>query len=276
MIPVVERSPEERDQLKRTFETVAQTYQDVRPEYPNALFDDLTTLADLTPASRLVEFGPGPGKATFPLARRGLSITCVELGQDLAATAAANLASFPRVEVVQGAFETWMPPGGRRFDLVFAATAWHWFDPQIRLSKARDLLVDGGHLAYWGAWHVFPDGGDPLFHQIQPLYEEIDAELHPDRHGEQVWHRPGEIPDNKEEIEASGLFEDVVVRQYDWETSYDAEGYIALISTFSSHIVMPASHRSRLFGEIRRRVAERPDGLVRRHWGAVLHVARRN
>ncbi len=252
------RSTEERDQLKRTFESVAQSYQDVRPEYPDALFDDLATLAHLTPTSRLVEFGPGPGKATIPLARRGFSITCVELGEALAATAAANLAGFFILGGRPGALagDVGRPADGRGFDLVFAATAWHWFDPQIRLTKARDLLAEGGHLAYWGAWHVFPDDGDPLFAQIQPLYEEIDKELHPERNGVQERHRPGEIPDHRDEIEGSGLFDDVVVRQYDWETSYDAEGYIALLSTFSSHIVMPDHHRQRVYTEIRRRLAE--------------------
>lgn len=38
-----------------------------------------------------------------------------------------------------------------------------------------------------------------------------------------------------------------------------------------------ASHlrRDRLYSEIRRRLAVRQDGRLRRHWGAVLHVARR-
>jgi len=67
----------------------------------------------------------------------------------------------------------------------------------------------------------------------------------------------------------------VQVRHFDWEVSYDAEGYIRLLETFSGHIAMEQWQRDRLFGEIRRRLAERPDGLVRRHWGAVLHVARR-
>jgi len=31
----------------------------------------------------------------------------------------------------------------------------------------------------------------------------------------------------------------------------------------------------RFYGEIRSRLAERPDGMLRRHWGAVLHVVRR-
>ena len=56
---------------------------------------------------------------------------------------------------------------------------------------------------------------------------------------------------------------------------YDAEGYIDVLETFSGHIAMAPWQRERLYGEIRRRLGERPDGLLRRGWGAVLHVARR-
>jgi hypothetical protein len=52
-------------------------------------------------------------------------------------------------------------------------------------------------------------------------------------------------------------------------------GYLRLLDTFSGHIAMAAPKRARLYGEIRRRLAERPDGLLRRHWGSVLQVARR-
>ncbi|MEO6512500.1 MAG: hypothetical protein ABIO16_15990 [Nocardioides sp.] len=38
---------------------------------------------------------------------------------------------------------------------------------------------------------------------------------------------------------------------------------------------MEAAKREHLYAEIRRRLGERPDGLLRRHWGAVLHVAAR-
>ena len=63
------------------------------------------------------------------------------------------------------------------------------------------------------------------------------------------------------------------VRHVDWETTYDADGYLALLDTFSGHIAMAPAARERLYGEIRRRLALRPDGRLRRHWGAVLHVA---
>jgi hypothetical protein len=65
------------------------------------------------------------------------------------------------------------------------------------------------------------------------------------------------------------------VRRYDWERGYDAEGYIELLSTFSGHLAMADWKRQRLYGEIRRRLALRRDHSVRRHWEAVLQVARR-
>jgi hypothetical protein len=84
-----------------------------------------------------------------------------------------------------------------------------------------------------------------------------------------------ELPDDTAEIESSGLFEHVTVRQFDWEISYGAEDYIRLLDTFSGHIAMDTWKRDRLYSEIRRRLAERPDGRLRRHWGAVLQVGRR-
>jgi hypothetical protein len=65
------------------------------------------------------------------------------------------------------------------------------------------------------------------------------------------------------------------IAHFDWEQVYDAESYIALLGTFSGHIAMKQWQQDRLYGEIRRRLARRPGHSVRRHWGAVLHVARR-
>lgn len=264
--------PDDRERLRATFDSVAGTYHQARPDYPGELFDQLIGLAELRPGDRLLEVGCGTGKATLALAGRGFAITCVELGAGLAAAARRNLAGHPDVRVMNEAFETWQPPAGTTFDLVFAATAWHWIDPAVKYRRAWELLRPGGHLAFWSAAHVFPDGGDPFFAQIQDVYDEIGEGLPGDR----VFLRPGELPDEAANVEASGLFTDAQVRRVDWEISYDADGYIALLETFSGHIAMRPWQRDRLYGEIRRRLAERPDGLLRRHWGTVLHVARRS
>jgi SAM-dependent methyltransferase len=262
---------DDRDRLKTTFDSAADLYQDARPEYPEVLFDTLAGLAGLRDGDRLLEVGCATGKATAPLARRGFAITSVELGPELAAAARRNLAAFGQVEVVQAAFEDW-PPAGQRYDLVFAATAWHWIDPRVRYRRAWELLRPGGHLAVWSASHVFPAGGDPFFTEIQEVYDEIGEGMPPG----QGRPRPGELPGLAAEIEASGLFAGVAVAHFDWEISYTADEYIALLDTFSGHIAMQAWQRDRLYGEIRRRLAQRPDGRLRRHWGAALEVAEVN
>ena len=261
-------SEDERERLRQTFDRAAGRYDRARPRYPEALFDDLIALAGLTPGDHLLEVGCATGLATRPLARRGFRITCVELGAELAAAARQNLAEWP-VEVVQGQFEEWRP--AESYGLVYSATAWHWIDPGLRYPRAWQALGPGGHLAIWAAGHVFPEGGDPFFEQIQDIYEEI-GEGQPPGQGRP---RPGDLPDDRAEIEASGLFEVIAVRHYDWERVYQAEEYIELIDTFSGHLAMADWKRKRLYGEIRRRLAMRRDHSVRRHWGAVLHVARR-
>jgi len=259
---------ERREQLRQTFDRAAERYDRGRPDYPEALFDDLIAVAGLTPGDRLLEVGCATGKATRPLARRGFLITCIELGAELAAVARENLAGFG-VEVVRGQFEQWQP--AEPFGLVYAATAWHWIDPEVRYQRAWQALRPGGHLAIWTADHVFPEDGDPFFGEIQDIYDEIGEGLPPG--ARQL--RPGELPDDRAEIEASGLFEVVAVRHYDWERVYPAEEYIELLSTFSGHLAMAEWKRRRLYGEIRRRLWLRRDHSVRRHWGTVLRVARR-
>jgi SAM-dependent methyltransferase len=261
-----------RDRLKVTFESIAERYHAARPGYPDELFDELVAAAGLPPAARLLEVGCGTGKATIPLAERGYEITALELGPQLAAAARRNLAGYDLVDVVQQAFEAWEPPAGRLFDLVYSATAWHWIDPAAGYERAWHALRPGGHLAIWAATHVLPAAdGDPFFRQIQDVYDEIGEGEPPGT----VFPAPGNIPTDLAAIEGSGLFAVTLAREFIWSRRYTADEYIALLGTFSGHIAMAGWQRHRLYGEIRRRLASRPDGRLHRHWGAVLQVARR-
>jgi SAM-dependent methyltransferase len=259
---------EAREPLRETFDSTAALYDAARPEYPVELFDDLVELAELVPDARLLEVGCATGKATRPLLERGFSVVCVELGARLAEQARRNLAGLP-VEVHIEPFETWKTEPGS-FDLVYAATAWHWVDPAVRYRKAHGLLRPGGYLAFWNALHAFPEGFDPFFTEIQEVYDSLGENYG----GAWPPPPPEEAPDLSAEVAASTLFEDVHVRRYVWERLYTADEYIALLDTFSGHVSMDASKRERLYREIRARIANRKDGRVRRHWYAVLHVAR--
>jgi SAM-dependent methyltransferase len=256
-------------ELKHTFDRVADLYETARPEYPAALFDDLVELSGLAQGAQLLEIGCATGKATKRLLARGFRIVCVELGAALAAGARENLAGLP-AEIHVAAFEEWEGEPGA-FDLVYAATAWRWLDPAVRYRKAHELLRPGGHLAFWNATHAFPGGFDPFFTDIQAVYDELGESY------EGAWPPPPpeEEPDDCAEIEGSGLFERARTRRYLWEQTYSAEEYIALLRTFSGHIAMGEQKERRLHEAVRELVDGREQPVVRRHWHATLHVARR-
>ncbi len=260
----------DRERLRQTFDAIAGDYQEARPEYPDSLYEALLALTGVRPETdALCEVGCASGKATLPLARRGFAITCVELGAALAAEARRNLAPFPRVKVDNAPFETWSPASGEPpFGLVYAATAWHWIDPAAKYQRAADLLRPGGHLAFWEGFHVHPADVDPFFSELQPVYEEIGS-------GGWAPLTLEDLPSLSAEVGGTGLFDEPTVRRFQWEVRYTADSYIRLIDTFSSNLVMEPWQRERLNGEVRRLLAARPSGVVRRHWGAALHVARR-
>lgn len=148
----------EQSQLRATFNAVAELYDRVRPTYPSRLITDLVFLCGLGPHSRVLEIGPGTGQLTKALAAHGCSIEAVELGPDLAVIARANLASFPRAHVSIAAFEQWpLPPDP--FDVVVAATSFHWIDPQVRVAKSAAALRPGAR------WPPSP----PVTSPVEPL-----------------------------------------------------------------------------------------------------------
>jgi ubiquinone/menaquinone biosynthesis C-methylase UbiE len=115
---------EQRNRLRTTFDEAASLYDEVRPGYPEDLFDDVVSLSGIQPGGRILEIGCGTGQATVPFARRCYRILCVELGENMAAVARRNLEGYPRAEVRTGAFED-LPLQERAFDLAISATAFH-------------------------------------------------------------------------------------------------------------------------------------------------------
>jgi SAM-dependent methyltransferase len=261
----------DRDALKLTFEQVPELYDRARPAYPIQLFEDLIELARVQPDSLLLEIGCGTGKATVPLAERGFRIVCLEIGPALASFATRKLTPWPRARVIEAPFETWPAPEAT-FDLVYAATSWHWLHRDLRYPRAAELLKDGGALAFFAAVHAFPPDTDSFFFDIQEVYEAIGEVP---RHEQWPPVDPDRIADESDEILASGFFETARVRRYLWEQQYSAAEYIDLLGTFSSHIAMAQDKQDFLYAEIHKRISARPGRSVRRHWLTILHVARR-
>ena len=167
---------EERAKLRAIFDEAALLYDEVRPGYPEELFDDIVALSGIPSGGRILEIGCGTGQATVPFARRGYRILCVELGKNLAAVARRNLETYPRAEVHVGPFEEWQPQKAP-FDLAVSATAFHWLDPEVAYPRAADALRKGGSLALFWNVHVDTDADSGFFEEAQRIYEREASEI---------------------------------------------------------------------------------------------------
>jgi SAM-dependent methyltransferase len=170
-------------------------------------------VAELRPGHLVLEVGAGAGEGHAAAAAARAAGDRARAGRG---AGGPGLAGQP-AEVVQVRFEDWSGPWGV-FDLVAVATAWHWVDPGRRYQLAAAALRPGGHLATWGASHVFPPGGDNFFEDIQEVYDAIGE-------GEPLgaprpWGAAGADGGDR----GLGLFEVVAVEHLDWTVDYDAEG----------------------------------------------------
>jgi SAM-dependent methyltransferase len=260
-------------QLRTTFDGDALLYDAVRPGYPEALFDDVVSLSDIPLGGRILEIGCGTGQATVPFARRGYRILCVELGENLAVVARRNLAAYPRVEVQTGDFEEWTLEAGT-FDLAVSATAFHWLDPAVAYPKVARALRPGGALALFWNEHVRRDASEGFFEAAQRVYEREAPEIvKPDDHKGRP--QPHELPDRTAEIETSGLFDGVIRRDYRWDETYDAEGYLRVLNTYSGHRSLNDASRERLFRGIRDLIEREHGGRIVKGYLTTLYFARR-
>jgi SAM-dependent methyltransferase len=257
----------DREHLRATFDNVAELYEAARPIYPDVVLDDLVSLARIPPRGRILEIGPGTGKATVAVAERGFELTGVEIGPQLAAVARRRLRSFPSAQIVTADFEQWEPPGAAGFDAIVAFTAFHWIARDLRYTKTTRLLRPGGALALVSAQHVCAGGADDDFWvELQKDYDAVVP--HPDNAPPPT---PEEVGDWREQIESSGLYDEVAVRRYLWTVEYTADDYIAVLGTHSDNLVLPDAQRAELFSRIHARISAR--GSVTKTHLSILNVA---
>jgi SAM-dependent methyltransferase len=254
--------------LRRTFNEDAERYDRARPRYPAQMFDDLAAAA-VPRGERVLEIGCGTGQATIALAERGYGIVAVELGPEMATVARRNLARFDSVEVVTAAFEDWPLPD-EPFDVVFSATAFHWVDPAVRVSKSADALRPDGLLATVMTEHI-AGGSEEFFVEAQDCYERFDPATPPGLRQQSA----SEIPQDDRELATSGRFGPAKFHRYEWESSYTTAEYLDLLLTYSGHRALPAAQRSGLLNCIAGLIDENHSGRVVKRYLTELRIAQR-
>ena len=160
----------ERRELGRVFNEVPELYDRVRPRYPDETFADLVTVTRMIQRSSVLEVGCGTGQATRSLAALGCSVTAIEPGAEMAALARQRIGTFSNVNVETSTFEKW-DDRGRRFDVLIAASSWHWVDPSIGWRRAHDVLRPAGWMALLGNVVVRRLGEPEVYAETADLHE---------------------------------------------------------------------------------------------------------
>jgi len=252
------------DEAGRTsFDRNAELYDAARPQYPEALVDEVVARSGIPAGGRILEIGAGTGKATVPFARRGYSILALEPGGNMAAVLRRNAAAFHQIAVEVGTFEAWRGADGS-FDLAISAQAFHWVDPAVRYVKVAAALRSGGALALIRNETTGLEAG--LRAEVEAAYARWFPAV--------TWTPARDTTGSKRdefttEIERSGLFGPVQVASFPWTARYTTRQYLDLLETHSDHALLDDGLRTPLYGAIAEAI-ERRGGRIEVPYVAVL------
>jgi SAM-dependent methyltransferase len=146
----------DRAEGRRLFGLDPQGYDASRPEYPAWIFERLCDVGALRAGASTLEIGAGSGRASRELLARGADpLTMLEPDPRFAESLEALAEEYEAAcRVIQHSFEDADLPTGH-FDLVVAATAFHWVEQGSGLRKIRRILANGGRAALF--WNVLQD-----------------------------------------------------------------------------------------------------------------------
>ncbi|WP_346962506.1 class I SAM-dependent methyltransferase [Clostridium sp.] len=217
------------------YKGIAGIYEEIRPSYPEKLIQDVISKADLKFNDRLLEIGPGTGKATIQFADKGFRIHGIELGEDMAEILKDKCVDYPNISVDVISFEEWNCPNNEKYDMIFCAQAFHCLDKNIKYKKCHELLKDNGYLVLF--WYNPCDDKLPRTKEIEKKVESIVKKYvsnyftdkgKPER---RVHDRISTNDERKTEIEASGLFDLVEKIEYTQEVRNNSSQYLKVIKS---------------------------------------------
>jgi SAM-dependent methyltransferase len=200
---------------RTSFGALAQTYDAVRPSWPEDTVDWLLGSPDRP--GRVIDLGAGTGLGTRAIAALGHEVVALDPSPEmLAALEAADLAPEvrDRIRTRVGAAES-LEAADASLNAATAFQAWHWFDADRVARECARVLRPGGWLGL--AWHSWSDRSSWL----RELGEVVGTP-------EMVW--DPERPRWASELDGFAAAEN---RQFGLEQVLDVEQVVALASSWS-------------------------------------------
>ncbi|WP_016949202.1 class I SAM-dependent methyltransferase [Anabaena sp. PCC 7108] len=254
---------------KNWYSPVADAYNKVRPRYSQEIINRTIELAELTPESKILELGCGPGNATVSYAQLGCSLSCLEPSQEACKFARQNCAAYPNVEIKQTTFEEWqLEPG--KFKAVLAATSFHWMNPNIAYAKSAETLEKNGSLIL--LWNMTPQ---PNYEVYKTLHEVYQIHAPSSARYEDSTTQVKIVKSLGEKAIDSGYFQDLVTDHILCQVTYSIDNYLLLLNTLSPYLKLEASIRNALFAGLREKIEQHYGGSIEITYVSAFQVAKK-
>lgn len=254
-------------QRREWYSSAAQVYARVRPAYPEAIIQHVVKQTGLTAGSRILEVGCGPGTATTAFAALGCRIDCIEPNADFCAILGDVFSQNPAVRVFNQGFEDVEVDAGQ-YDVVLAATSFHWIPAAVAYPKARAALRPSGKLVLLWNKELFPDAN--TYQQLAACYADIAPDL-PNYQTEQeqfaVFDQLAAM------IEQSGCFKLVATERVVSDVAYSAEQYVQLLFSYSPYLKLEAGLRDTLFKRIQQFIDQQLGGEIALRYYSASQIA---
>lgn len=264
------------------FGSVAEEYERVRSGYPAALVEKALAVGGLEPGDPVLEIGPGTGKLTRELVAHNIVVDAVEPDAGLVEVA-RTIVPESSVRFHIGTFEeTDLPEAS--FRAAFAATSYHWIDPDVGWAKVASVLEPGGMFALFG--HAGGSRG-PIDEAITHAWDQVTEAKWNLIDDDAFWAGASSRTGNVSELwswlsrhdlarpEAATLFRDVQLVREPLEQTLSVEDYLARIRTTNNYLHLDPDKRQRLERDVAA-VIEAHGGSYRSKYFAVLVTARRS
>jgi SAM-dependent methyltransferase len=251
--------------FETTFDAAAD-YEKIRPAYLPEIFDDILRYKPIVTSSSVLEIGMGTGVATKPFLDTGCRFTGVEPGVNLARIASDKYRGCENFSICAQSFQDFDCPDAS-FDLIYAATAFHWIPEEYGYRRVYALLKDGGAFARF-RYHAGTDKGrEALTEEMQALYRKYMQRG-----------RPAEFTESDAKAIADTAvsygFIDTQYKLYRATKDFTADEYIMLLKTYPDHMKLAEPDRTKLFEGIHRAIIAH-GGTIRVYYTMDLELARK-
>lgn len=245
--------------LNWTFDTVADTYEKLRPGYVNELYQTIFEYKPINNLSRVVEIGIGSGQATLPFLKSGCELTAVDYGENFCKICRDKFEEYPNFSAVSGKFED-VDFKKSEYDLIYSASAFHWIPEEIGYKKVYEILKTGGVFARF-ANHPYRDKGkSELSEEINQIYADYYYTYH-NKKQEPLIEYSEEQAQSRALIAEKYAFTDIQYKLFFRTRTFTANEYRMLLGTYSDHIAIEEKVRTEFFQKI--------EDAINRHGGEI-------